>query len=174
MSTWSSTKASASASTRSSRRTSTRGCRRRLGTGYDCIVAADVLEHTIAPEHLLADIAERLAPGGAILVSVPNFAHWYPRVRVATGRFDYDQRGLLDRGHVRFFTRRSFERLIDDANLEVIRRAVVGTPIEDVLDRGGKSPARGAVRLAGAIDRAAVKIWPTMFGYQFLYELRRR
>ena len=144
------------------------------GTGFDCIVAADVLEHTIAPEHLLADIAERLAPGGAILVSVPNFAHWYPRVRVAAGRFDYDQRGLLDRGHVRFFTRRSFQRLIDDANLEVIRRAVVGTPIEDVLDRGGKSPARGAVRLAGAIDRAAVKIWPTMFGYQFLYELRRR
>ena len=110
--------------------------------GYDCIVAADVLEHTIAPEHLLADIAERLAPGGAILVSVPNFAHWYPRVRVAAGRFDYDQRGLLDRGHVRFFTRRSFERLVDDCRLASDHGAtVVGTPIEDVLDRGGKSPA---------------------------------
>ena len=145
-----------------------------VGTDYDCIVAADVLEHTIAPERLLADIADRLSPGGAILVSVPNFAHWYPRARVAAGRFDYDQRGLLDRGHVRFFTRRSFERLVDDCNLQVTRRTVVGTPIEDVLDRGGKSPASSAIRLAAAIDRFATKVWPTMFGYQFLYELRRR
>ena len=143
-----------------------------VGGPYDCIVAADVLEHTVAPEQLLADIAARLAPGGAILVSVPNFAHWYPRARVAAGRFDYDQRGLLDRGHVRFFTRRSFERLVADCDLHVVRRTVVGSPIEDVLDRGGRSSARRLLRLAAAVDRAATKVWPTMFGYQFLYQLR--
>ena len=119
------------------------------GGPYDCIVAADVLEHTVAPEQLLADIAARLAPGGSILVSVPNFAHWYPRARVAAGRFDYDQRGLLDRGHVRFFTRRSFERLVADCDLQIVRRTVVGSPIEDVLDRGGTvdgAPAPGVRR----------------------------
>ena len=141
---------------------------------YDCIIAADVLEHTIGPEQLLSDIAGRLARGGVILVSVPNFAHWYPRLRVVSGRFDYDQRGLLDRGHVRFFTKRSFERLVDESDLEVIRHAVVGSPIEDVLDRGGSSPARGLVRTVAALDRAAASVWPTMFGYQFLYELRPR
>jgi glycosyltransferase involved in cell wall biosynthesis len=143
-----------------------------VGGSYDCVVAADVLEHTVAPEQLLADIAERLAPGGVILVSVPNFAHWYPRARVAAGRFDYDQRGLLDRGHVRFFTRRSFERLVADCGLSVISRTVVGSPIEDVLDRGGRSAARWLLRLAASVDRAATRVWPTMFGYQFLYQLR--
>ncbi len=151
-----------------------KGLPQEVGGPYDCIVAADVLEHTIVPERLLADITERLAPGGAILVSVPNFAHWYPRVRVAAGRFDYDQRGLLDRGHVRFFTRRSFERLVADCDLRPVRRAVVGTPIEDVLDRGGSMPARGLVRSAELVDRVATRVWPTMFGYQFLYELRPR
>jgi SAM-dependent methyltransferase len=144
------------------------------GEQYDCVVAADVLEHTVEPERLLADIVARLAPGGAVLVSVPNFAHWYPRARVVSGRFDYDQRGLLDRGHVRFFTRRSFERLIADCRLTIVRRAVVGTPIEDVLDRGGRAPAKRAVRFAARVDRVAARVWPTMFGYQFLYELRPR
>jgi glycosyltransferase involved in cell wall biosynthesis len=143
-----------------------------VGHDFNYVVAADVLEHTIAPERLLSDITARLAPTGMILVSVPNFAHWYPRARVAAGRFDYDQRGLLDRGHVRFFTRRSFERLVDDCDLRVIRRGVVGSPIEDVLDRGREFRARPVVRTAAALDRAAARLWPTMFGYQFLYELR--
>ena len=105
-----------------------------------------------------------------ILVSVPNFAHWYPRARVVLGRFDYDQRGLLDRGHVRFFTRRSFERLVADSSLHITRRAVVGSPFE-VLDSGG-FPLSRVARVVSAVDRAATRVWPTLFGYQFLYELR--
>jgi glycosyltransferase involved in cell wall biosynthesis len=142
------------------------------GAPYDCIVAADVLEHTIDPQRLLCDIADRLAPSGVVLVSVPNFAHWYPRARVVTGRFDYDQRGLLDRGHLRFFTRRSFERLVAECRLQIVRRAVVGTPIEDVVERGTRSPTRRGVKGVAAVDRFAARAWPTMFGYQFLYELR--
>ena len=41
------------------------------------------------------------SPDGEVLVSIPNFAHWYPRAKVVSGRFDYDQRGPLDHGHVR-------------------------------------------------------------------------
>jgi glycosyltransferase involved in cell wall biosynthesis len=141
------------------------------GVGFDVIVAADVLEHTIDPGALLDDLVGRLAPGGSILVSVPNFAHWYPRARVALGRFDYDERGLLDRGHLRFFTRRSFERLLRAHRLAIVRRAVVGSPTE--LLGGARSTALDAVaRCAGFVDRAATSVWPTMFAYQFLYELR--
>ena len=81
----------------------------------------------------------RLAAGGEVFVSIPNFAHWYPRARVAAGRFDYDQRGLLDVGHVRFFTRRSFERLVDQCGLRIIERETVGSPV-DVVERGTASP----------------------------------
>lgn len=143
-----------------------------VGTVFDIVVAGDVLEHTIDPGGLLDDIAVRLAPGGRLFVSVPNFAHWYPRLRVLSGRFDYDQRGLLDRGHVRFFTRRSFEKLVAEHDLAIVRRDVVGSPIE-ILGHDDRPTAIGrALRVAGAVDRAAVRAWPTMFGYQFLYELR--
>ena len=73
-----------------------------VGGGFDVAVLADVLEHVAEPERLLADVVARVRPGGRVLVSVPNFAHWYPRLRVALGRFDYDRRGILDRGHLRF------------------------------------------------------------------------
>ena len=69
---------------------------------FDAVLAADVLEHLRAPERLLLQLAPLLRPGGSIIVSIPNFAHWYPRLRVASGRFDYDRRGILDRTHLRF------------------------------------------------------------------------
>ncbi len=143
------------------------------GEPFDVVVAADVLEHVIDPARLLADISDRLRPGGTILVSVPNFGHWYPRGRVALGRFDYDQRGPLDEGHVRFFTRRSFEKLVASCSLRIVGRDTVGSPI-DVLGRGREGTAVGSVASTlGAVDRAATTVWPTLFGYQFLYQLER-
>ncbi len=143
------------------------------GSDYRVAVAGDVLEHVVDPHRLLSDVASRLAPDGEVFVSVPNFAHWYPRARVAIGRFDYDQRGLLDHGHVRFFTRRSFEKLIAASGLRIVERVAVGSPV-DVLQRGAASTrlARMASGVA-AIDRAATRAWPTLFGYQFLYRLAR-
>jgi SAM-dependent methyltransferase len=146
------------------------GLDRLVGDGYDVVLAADVVEHTPDPVHLLRAMSERLADGGRILVSIPNFAHWYPRVRVASGRFDYDRRGILDTGHLRFFTRRSFERVAREAGLVVTRREAVGIPFE-VLGRGGAS-SRFVERSLGAFDRQAVRAWPNMFGYQLLFELR--
>ena len=134
------------------------------------IIAGDILEHVVDPETLLKDIRDHLNPGGEILVSVPNFGHWYPRGKVALGRFDYDQRGPLDHTHVRFFTRRTFERLVNACGLVIAERDVVGSPV-DVLDRGGESFASKAARGAARVDRAATTAWPTMFGYQFLYRL---
>ena len=137
---------------------------------YDVIVAADVLEHTIEPHRLLDQLIDRLAPDGRILASVPNFAHWYPRARVVAGRFDYDQRGLLDHGHVRFFTRRSFERLLRSCGLRIVRRETIGTPFELLATGGVLGSAAG---LLSRIDRMATRVWPTLFGYQFVYELVR-
>ena len=137
---------------------------------YDVIIAGDILEHVVDPERLLKSLRDHLQPGGEILVSVPNFGHWYPRGKVALGRFDYDQRGPLDHTHVRFFTRRTFERLVNACGLVVVERGVVGSPV-DVLDRGGESFVSRAARGAARADRAATAVWPTMFGYQFLYRL---
>jgi hypothetical protein len=105
------------------------------------------------------------------LACVPNFGHWYPRARVATGTFSYERRGILDAGHVRFFTRRTFRRMADDAGFEVSRQTAIGLPFE-VLSRGSVSGASKASRVLSTIDRVAVATWPTLFAYQFLSELR--
>jgi len=147
-----------------------------VGEGFDVVLCADVLEHVSEPARLLADARDRLADGGSVVTSVPNFAHWYPRLRVALGRFDYDRRGILDSTHLRFFTRRSFERMAAEGGLEVTRREVTGLPLE-VLDRSASEGAKGAAagsvaaRAAQALDSAALAVRPTLFGYQLLYEL---
>ena len=137
---------------------------------YDVVVAGDILEHVVEPHALLSELARALKPGGEILVSVPNFGHWYPRGRTALGKFDYDQRGPLDRGHVRFFTRDSIEALIGSCGLVITEHATVGTPFDTIVE--GSSPWRERLATGAARgDRAATRVWPRLFGYQFLYRL---
>jgi len=140
-----------------------------VGT-YDVVVAGDILEHVVEPHSLLNELVRALKPGGEILVSVPNFGHWYPRGRTALGKFDYDQRGPLDRGHLRFFTRDSIEALIGSCGLVVTEHTTVGTPF-DTLVAGGPRWYRRLASTATRGDRAATRVWPRLFGYQFLYRL---
>ena len=148
------------------------GIPEKAGEDFDIVVAADVLEHVRRPESLLEEIRRCLAPGGRLVTSVPNFGHWYPRLRVAAGAFDYDRRGILDAGHLRFFTRRSFERLVGRADFAVVRREAVGPPLE-VVDRGGSGSGSGGGprSLVQRLDALGVAMRPTLFAYQFLYEL---
>ncbi len=143
-----------------------------VGSGFDTVVCADVLEHVREPKRLLEEAKLLLNAGGSIFASVPNFGHWYPRIRTLFGMFDYDQRGILDNTHVRFFTRRSFERVVAEAGLAIVRRDATGLPV-DVANRGS-SDGTTAERLSlfATADRAAIKLRPQLFGYQFVYELK--
>lgn len=71
---------------------------------YDLVVFADSLEHIVDPWHALNVAAGLLAPDGHLLVSVPNVSHYSVILQQLRGRWDYTSEGLLDRGHVRFFT----------------------------------------------------------------------
>ncbi|MEK7422718.1 MAG: bifunctional glycosyltransferase/class I SAM-dependent methyltransferase [Actinomycetota bacterium] len=137
-----------------------------VGANFDVVIAADVIEHVRRPEQLLADMMHRLTAGGTIIASVPNISHWYPRGRTALGLFDYDQRGILDSTHVRFFTRRSFTRLAKQVGLQPVARRHTGLP----FDALGVGTERGIGRAGALVDRLLVRLWPTMFAYQFVYE----
>lgn len=141
-----------------------------VGDGFDLVLAADVLEHVRAPERVLADARRLLRPDGRVIVSVPNFAHWYPRARTAIGAFDYDRRGILDVTHVRFFTRRSFLNLVEGAGFSVRRSETTGLPLE-VAERGGEAGAASTPGVLQRLDRLAVRVRPTLFAYQFLFDL---
>ena len=141
---------------------------------YDTVVAADVLEHVRDPGRLLVELRAVLSDRAVVLASVPNIGHWYPRLRVASGRFDYDARGILDRDHVRFFTRRSFARLTQRSGWRITATRPTGLPF-DVVERGGRDGAAARLHHAvGWLDRSLVRLWPTMFAYQFVHTLEPR
>jgi SAM-dependent methyltransferase len=142
------------------------GIPKRVGKGYDGVIAGDILEHVRHPDLILQQIGERLTPEGFALVSIPSFSHWYPRFRVASGRFDYEEYGILDRGHIRFFTQRSFEHLIFASGLRIERMEAIGIPFEHVL-RTHSQVAKWMARL----DRLALKVYPSLFAYQYLFKL---
>jgi 2-polyprenyl-3-methyl-5-hydroxy-6-metoxy-1,4-benzoquinol methylase len=103
-------------------------------TRFDVIVFADVLEHLPDPVGTLRRYLRFLAPGGTVLVSVPNVAVWYVRLGLLFGRFQYTPTGTLDHTHLRFFTQANLRRALLDAGLSVeridlnpgIARALVG------------------------------------------------
>jgi methionine biosynthesis protein MetW len=87
---------------------------------FDCLIAADVLEHLRDPWSVLASFAGRLAPGGTCVISLPNVRFW--EVFWVLGRYGtWPQRdeGIFDRTHLRWFTLHDACLLLEQAGLEV-------------------------------------------------------
>jgi SAM-dependent methyltransferase len=71
----------------------------------DCWVFGDCLEHLRDPWRLIKSIRERIDADGCLVACIPNAQHWSVQMRLATGLFRYEESGLLDRTHLRWFTR---------------------------------------------------------------------
>lgn len=138
-----------------------------LAGPYDVVVAADVMEHLARPETIMRQLREVLAPHGELLLSVPNFGHWYPRTRVALGAFGYDRRGPLDDTHLRFYSRRTLRSMVRRSGFDLVEEVRTGVPL-GVVAPGDSMPTR-VVRRA---DRALVGLRPQMFAYQFVLRLQ--
>ncbi|MDQ0426491.1 MULTISPECIES: class I SAM-dependent methyltransferase [Cellulomonas] len=87
------------------------------GRTFDVLVLADVLEHVLDPVDVLRRLLPLLRPGGSVVMSIPNVAHGSLRLALLQGRWQYTDVGLLDRTHIRFFTRRSVLELLADTGL---------------------------------------------------------
>ena len=90
------------------------------GRKFDVILFADVLEHLPDPLTVLRLYLGFLQPGGRIVVSLPNIACWDRRLALLFGRFDYADAGIMDRTHLRFFTFRTAQALLQEADLAVL------------------------------------------------------
>ncbi len=141
------------------------------GSPFDAVVCADVLEHLPRPEELLDRIRGWLRAGGTLLVSLPNVANVTVRAALAAGRFPYAERGILDRTHLRFYTRRTALELFAGAGFAVRSVEATAMPYELALPLLGRAPWRGPVR---AMAGVSARIWPTLFGYQFVIDAEKR
>ena len=140
------------------------------GAPFDVVVCADVLEHLPRPEELLERIRTWLVPGGTLLVSLPNVANVTVRAGLLLGRFPYAEKGILDRTHLRFYTRRSARDLLEGAGFRVRTIDATAMPYELAISALGRPPLAGPVR---AFASGSARLWPTMFGYQFVLQAER-
>src|SRR3989344_1967503 len=75
-----------------------------MGQKFDLIVASEVIEHVFQPSDLLEKVKLLIGKGGCLIITTPNFLFWKNRFKMLFGKFRYEQKGLLDFGHIRFFT----------------------------------------------------------------------
>lgn len=132
---------------------------------HDVVVLADVLEHMCSPDQSLERLVSLQQPGTLFIVSVPNVTNLWVRLKILFGRFDYTDRGILDRTHMRFFDRRAFLQFLQNAGLCVSTVSVTTIPLPLVSPFFRNNPlGRFLHRALAALTQA----FPTLLGYQFI------
>jgi len=124
---------------------------------FDCIVGGDIVEHLDEPWSFLADLRRICAPGGQLLLSLPNVANASVIGDLLQGRFDYVYMGLTCVGHLRFFTRQTVAEMLAIAGWEMV--AIEPQTLAQTKEQAGLLDAlRGA-----AIPFEASEVVPTGF-----------
>jgi len=98
-------------------------CATELPEGYfDPLVINDVIEHMPDDAGFLKAVQAKLAPGAMVMGSIPNMRYWpVLRALIFQGEWRYTDEGVLDRTHLRFYTQRSFRRLLEENGFTVMR-----------------------------------------------------
>ena len=139
------------------------------GRRFHRILMMDVLEHLLDPERVLRDSVDLIAPGGTIVVSIPNVANLWVRISLLLGRWDYADRGILDRTHLRFYTRQTARRLLVSSGYTIEKEMATVIPAELAFHLSHRKVLMiGLNRILAILTR----IWPTLFGYQFVFLAR--
>ncbi len=138
---------------------------------FDRVLLLDVLEHLVQPERILAEAGRLLKDNGRIVVSLPNVANITVRLALLFGRFNQSERGILDRTHLRFYTRKSARALLEDAGWQIVEVKTTVMPLELVL---GLAPGNRLMRAITELLALCTAVFPTLLGYQFVYMARPR
>jgi len=87
---------------------------------FDLILCLDVLEHLIDPWRVLQRLVTHLKPGGTMIASIPNIRNWRALFPLLfNGSWNYTNAGILDKTHLRFFTRQSAIALVEGSGLHI-------------------------------------------------------
>jgi glycosyltransferase involved in cell wall biosynthesis len=132
---------------------------------FDRILLLDVLEHLRDPSPVLQDSRRLLAQRGKLIVSVPNAVNLTVRLKILFGRFRYDDRGILDWSHLRFFTKKTIRALIEQHGYRITGRHFTIIPLERIFP---VRPENRLLRFANRILHAATAVAPGLFAYEIL------
>ena len=131
---------------------------------FDFVLLADVLEHLRDPAAVLRRALPCLKKTGEVIISVPNVANFIIRMGLLLGRFEYSDRGILDRTHLRFFTLASLRRMLSDCGCAILRTGVTPLPVQLVVTATDLKVFAPLHELHYALVRG----WKSLLAYQFV------
>jgi len=135
---------------------------------FDCAIMSHILEHLYSPEVFLQRLKCALRPESRIVVALPNILFWRQRWEFCRGKWRYEDCGIMDKTHLRFFDCQSADKLLDEAGYEIL-----------TMRRDGSFPMTSIVRkligpLAKKVDDVMCTRAPGLFAFQFVYLARMR
>jgi glycosyltransferase involved in cell wall biosynthesis/precorrin-6B methylase 2 len=143
--------------------------RQLKGERFSRAILLDVLEHLKRPETILDECHEILEPEGQLIISVPNIANIAIRLSLLFGQFNYTERGILDKTHLRFFTRKTARKMVESRGYQILEEQMTVIPIELIF----KMPAASLlVRSFNFVLRGLTRLAPSLFGYQIMFVAR--
>jgi ubiquinone/menaquinone biosynthesis C-methylase UbiE len=139
-----------------------------LHSQYDYVICSHVLEHIVYPDKLLKDIYRVLKPGGFLVVALPNIMHYKSRLQLLAGKFSYQEAGIWDYTHVKWYTFDSAQKLLVDHGFQIELANVTGElPFNSLFSKIFSSNLRKAV------FSFLISISKGFFGYQLLFKVKK-
>ena len=130
------------------------------GETFDVGLFGEVLEHLKYPQRVLMQTRQLLAPGGYVVVSVPNIAHASIRLALLKGEFNYEDMGILDDTHLKYYTRKSIVDLLEGCGFMVdqvdwTEQKISESQLREVLDPLGLSKMEEVVKAFSSTEAVA-------------------
>jgi len=116
---------------------------------FDVIIHSDILEHLKRPDLVLIKFKKYLTDDGLVIASIPNIARIEFRLRLALGKFDYQESGILKKDHLRFFTLFSAKKMFQEAGFKITK-----------IDYTGLG--------------SRMRIFPTLLAFQFIIVAQKK
>jgi SAM-dependent methyltransferase len=157
---------------------------------FDALLLSDVLEHVADPIAFVRSLAAMPALAGSLwIISVPNYAVWYNRVRTLLGRQSYSWSGLWDRTHLRFYTRDSIRELVEYCGLTLVDSTCSPSIVQSAapllrkaFDRDvaqgnhlaltETTPYRLYREVVEPMESRVCRLWPELLGFQVVLAAR--
>lgn len=133
---------------------------------FDYIILADVLEHLHDPEGILRKLTPYLKTEGVFLCSVPNILNRHVISDLLRGKLEYQDAGILDRTHLRFFTLDSITRVFERCGLMITQ--LMATYDEEAVDDEGEELLEALYQIPHITDRQLFMV------YQYVFSAQRR
>lgn len=128
---------------------------------FDLILLPDVLEHLFEPKSVLETLKKYLKEDGKIIISMPNIRHYSALYKIVfKGDFKYEESGIFDYTHVRFYCRKNIQALLETAGYKVLNQE------SSIINYQGKS-------IAKLINLITFGIFEEFFSTQYFFVVKK-